>query len=119
MTNTRKRDPIPERFDSVGAAAEFWDTHDTTDYEDLMHDVEMSAESTNACRCGCGEPTSGGEYRPGHDQKHRASLERQAGGLPGLIILVEAARDYADGRISLEHLGNRVQQVFLTERKDV
>ncbi|MBI1790331.1 MAG: hypothetical protein HYR60_22595 [Acidobacteria bacterium] len=33
--NSRKRDPIPEHFDSVAEAAEFWDSHDLADYPDL------------------------------------------------------------------------------------
>jgi len=36
----RKRDPLPERFGSVEEAAEFWDTHDSADYEEYMKDVE-------------------------------------------------------------------------------
>jgi hypothetical protein len=38
-SNKRKRDPIPEDFGSIEEAAEFWDTHDLTDYEDILHDV--------------------------------------------------------------------------------
>lgn len=38
---TRKsRDPLPEHFDSLEEAAEFWDTHDSADYEEYMKDVE-------------------------------------------------------------------------------
>ena len=32
-------DPIPEEFASYEAAAEFWDTHDTTDYLDDFETV--------------------------------------------------------------------------------
>lgn len=35
----RQRDPIPENFSSIEAAAEFWDTHSLADYEDLLEDV--------------------------------------------------------------------------------
>ncbi|OLE51745.1 MAG: hypothetical protein AUG51_21575 [Acidobacteria bacterium 13_1_20CM_3_53_8] len=35
-----KYDPLPEHFDSIEAAAEFWDTHDSADYEEYMKDVE-------------------------------------------------------------------------------
>lgn len=45
MTNTDKKvDPIPEEFDSYEAAADFWDTHDTTDYPDAFETVEVEAE---------------------------------------------------------------------------
>ncbi len=32
---------IPESFNSVEEAGDFWDTHSTADYEDLMEDVEI------------------------------------------------------------------------------
>lgn len=38
----RRRDPIPEEFDSLEEFWKFWDTHSTEDYEDLMEDVEMT-----------------------------------------------------------------------------
>lgn len=37
-------DPIPEEFASYEAAAEFWDTHDTTDYLDDFETVPLEAE---------------------------------------------------------------------------
>ena len=37
-------DPIPEEFPSYEAAAEFWDTHDTTDYLDVFETVPFKAE---------------------------------------------------------------------------
>lgn len=48
MTNTRRKDvsakkrhaDLPEHFESLEQAAEFWDTHDSADYEDQMSDVE-------------------------------------------------------------------------------
>ena len=36
---TPKRDPLPYDFGTYEAAAEFWDTHDLTDYEDSERDV--------------------------------------------------------------------------------
>lgn len=36
----KKRDPLPERFNTIEEAAEFWDTHDSADYEEYMRDVE-------------------------------------------------------------------------------
>jgi len=35
------RDNIPEDFDTVAEAAEFWDTHSAADYWDLMQEVDM------------------------------------------------------------------------------
>lgn len=35
----KSRDEIPENFDSYEAAAEFWDTHDVSDYLDLTEEV--------------------------------------------------------------------------------
>jgi hypothetical protein len=37
-------DPIPEEFASYEEAAEFWDTHDTTDYPDAFLTVEAVTE---------------------------------------------------------------------------
>ena len=37
-------DPTPEHFDSYEAAAEFWDTHDTTDYLDEFCTIEVTSE---------------------------------------------------------------------------
>jgi hypothetical protein len=33
------KDNIPEKFDSIEAAAEFWDSHDVTDYFELTKEV--------------------------------------------------------------------------------
>lgn len=41
MDANRQRDPIPEQFDSIEAAADFWDTHSLTDYEDQIREVEI------------------------------------------------------------------------------
>lgn len=40
----KKLDPIPEEFASYEEAAEFWDTHDTTDYLDDFETVPLEAE---------------------------------------------------------------------------
>jgi hypothetical protein len=42
MNNTNI-DPIPEQFNSLEEAGEFWDTHDTADYPDAFETVEMNA----------------------------------------------------------------------------
>jgi hypothetical protein len=42
MPNRGKHvDPIPNEFASYEDAAEFWDTHDTTDYPDAFQSVEV------------------------------------------------------------------------------
>ena len=40
----KNRDPLPEHFASLEEAAEFWDTHDTVDYEEFMRDVEFEVD---------------------------------------------------------------------------
>ncbi len=41
MKNKKKPiDSIPENFSSYDEAAEFWDTHDTTDYLEISHPVK-------------------------------------------------------------------------------
>ncbi len=37
-------DPIPEEFASYEEAAEFWDTHDTTDYPEAFQTVNVQAD---------------------------------------------------------------------------
>ncbi|MFQ5649995.1 MAG: CopG family antitoxin, partial [bacterium] len=45
MSKKDKRvDPIPDAFSSYEEAAEFWDTHDITDYPDSFQDVDVKAE---------------------------------------------------------------------------
>jgi len=45
MRDIRKRvDPIPDEFASYEEAAEFWNTHDTTDYPDAFVTVDVVAE---------------------------------------------------------------------------
>ena len=45
MSKKNKRvDPIPNEFSSYEEAAQFWDTHDTTDYPDAFQDVDVKAE---------------------------------------------------------------------------
>ena len=38
-SNNYKIDEIPENFESYKTAAEFWDTHDVSDYLDLTEEV--------------------------------------------------------------------------------
>jgi predicted DNA binding CopG/RHH family protein len=45
MRNKKKHiDPIPDEFASYEEAAEFWDTHDTTDYPSAFQTVEAKTE---------------------------------------------------------------------------
>jgi hypothetical protein len=44
MANTKERDPIPEHFNSIEEAADFWDSHDLTDYWDLTHEVHFEVD---------------------------------------------------------------------------
>jgi predicted phosphatase len=44
MARKKEVDPIPEEFGSYEEAAEFWDTHDTTDYPDAFRTVNVSTE---------------------------------------------------------------------------
>ncbi len=41
MRKKKHVDPIPEEFASYEEAAEFWDTHDTTDYPDAFRTVSV------------------------------------------------------------------------------
>lgn len=41
------------------------------------------------CICGCGEPTKGGKFKPGHDQSLRVAIEKAVGGLENLVVIVE------------------------------
>ncbi len=44
MTRKKRVEPIPEEFASYEEAAEFWNTHDTTDYPDVFRTVEVKTE---------------------------------------------------------------------------
>ena len=43
-TKNQRVDPLPEQFSSYEEAAEFWDSHDTTDYLDALQPVTVQAE---------------------------------------------------------------------------
>lgn len=40
----RRPDPLPEHFRGIDEAGEFWDTHDSADYEEHMSDVECEVD---------------------------------------------------------------------------
>ncbi len=45
MTKSKQQiEALPEQFDNIEAAAQFWDTHSLADYEDLQRDVEFDVE---------------------------------------------------------------------------
>ena len=44
MRKQKQIDPIPDKFSTYEEAAEFWDTHDTTDYPDAFRTVEVKSE---------------------------------------------------------------------------
>jgi hypothetical protein len=42
--HAHKRESLPENFESLEEFQEFWDTHSSADYEDLMEDVEVDID---------------------------------------------------------------------------
>ena len=42
--SAKKRDILPVEFRSISEAANFWDNHDSTDYEDVMEDVDFQVD---------------------------------------------------------------------------
>lgn len=40
----RKRDDLPDAFQSIAEAGAFWDSHDSADYEDMMEDVDFETD---------------------------------------------------------------------------
>jgi hypothetical protein len=42
--NKSTRDPLPGPSASLDEIAEFWDTHSTADYEDMMTEVELDID---------------------------------------------------------------------------
>ena len=73
----------------------------------LLLEVEMT------CDCGCGETPIRGSFSPGHDQRLRVSLEKRAGGLAALRMLVESAERLARNEITpAEHTATVLGIVF-------
>ncbi|MCP3935907.1 MAG: hypothetical protein GY708_11100 [Actinomycetia bacterium] len=44
MAGEVERDPIPESFESLQQAADFWDEHDVADYEDLTREAHFEVD---------------------------------------------------------------------------
>jgi len=64
------------------------------------------------CECGCGEASSGGAFKQGHDQKLRVVLEPRAGGLLALRELVDVAEAYAQGQSTTEELTRQLRALL-------
>lgn len=54
MANTKDKkakktqlDPLPKHFANLEEAGEFWDTHDSADYEEHFRDVDCEVEIKN------------------------------------------------------------------------
>jgi len=41
---TNKRDDLPDAFQSIAEAGAFWESHDSTDYEDMMENVNFEVD---------------------------------------------------------------------------
>lgn len=52
--------------------------------------LQERSEQMTICLCGCEGPTKGGKFLPGHDQKLRAAIEAEVGGLESLRAIAEA-----------------------------
>lgn len=40
----RKAEEMPEEFETYEDAAEFWDTHDSTEYDDVLEEVAIEVD---------------------------------------------------------------------------
>ncbi len=40
----KRRDPLPEEFQSLEEAGEFWDTHSSADYEEYMQEAHFEVD---------------------------------------------------------------------------
>lgn len=70
------------------------------------------------CACGCGETPVNGLFRPGHDQRLRADLERRVGGLIQLRMLVEAAELFVEGNIESVQFEEMVEDLLLNQEPE-
>ncbi|MBL0717191.1 MAG: hypothetical protein JJV89_03990 [Desulfosarcina sp.] len=41
---TKERNQLPEIFSTISEAGNFWDNHDSTDYENMMEDAEFEID---------------------------------------------------------------------------
>ncbi len=49
-TRKKKRDPLPDHFNSLEEAGEFWDTHSGADYEEYMIPVHFEVDLRRSVR---------------------------------------------------------------------
>ena len=40
----KRRDPLPDEFQSLEEAGEFWDTHSSSDYEEFMREAHFEVD---------------------------------------------------------------------------
>jgi hypothetical protein len=50
MDASERKDPIPEQFESIEAAADFWDTHSLTDYWNQTKEVDIEVHAQHRRR---------------------------------------------------------------------
>ena len=50
LRSSKKRKPIPRHFQNVAEAADFWDSHDLTDYWDLTQEASFEADIWLVCK---------------------------------------------------------------------
>lgn len=84
MSDKQKQvDPIPDEFASYEEAADFWDTHDTTDYPESFETVSVEAEFRRR------------RYEVEIDEETMKLLKKQAEkrGLPVSNVLSEMLRE--------------------------
>ena len=84
MSDKRKQgDPIPDEFTSCEEAADFWDTHDTTNYPESFETVSVEAEFKQR------------RYEVEIDEETMKALNEQAEkrGLPVSNVLSELLRE--------------------------
>jgi len=46
MSDAKVKDPLPEEFETIEAAAEFWDTHSLAEYWEETESVEFEVDLT-------------------------------------------------------------------------
>ena len=44
MAKNKKRDPIPENFETLEEFWEFWDKHSLADYEDKLREIDVEVD---------------------------------------------------------------------------
>lgn len=68
------------------------------------------------CECGCRAATGRGQFLPGHDQRLRAALETEVGGILALRSLVEASRAYVEGATTEQTLAQAIRAIYFDAR---